>query len=112
MNNIIHDRPPIRHYNPLKAPFSAQNRRVQIVVRSGPMPINRVIRGHDRIRAAVLHSDFEALQIDFPQGAFGYDRVHLAPVLLLVVAGKMLQCGVRSAFNDPPSTSCGKNPCD
>ena len=66
------------------------------------MPVDRVVRGHDRIRSAFLHGDFKALQVNFPQRALGYDRIDLTPVLLLVVAGKMLQRRVGAALENSP----------
>ncbi|MNC24946.1 hypothetical protein D3C75_730180 [compost metagenome] len=101
MDNIVHNRPPVGHHNAFEAPFPAQDRGVQVIVGRRPVTVHRVVRSHDRVRTALFDGDFEAFQINLAQCAFRHNRIDLAAVFLLVVAGKMLQRSIRAAFVDP-----------
>ncbi|MNE49792.1 hypothetical protein D3C80_1443340 [compost metagenome] len=73
------------------------------------MPVNRVVGSHNRIGASLPYCDFKAFQVDLPKGSLRHDRIHLAAMLLLVIAGEMLQRSVRAASHHPPCTRSGKS---
>ncbi len=87
----IVNRAPIRNHDALISPFAFQNIPQKLLIFAGINPIDFVVAGHDRPRGGFLHGDFEWAQIDFPQRPFIDDRVIDHAVILLAVAGEVLQ---------------------
>ena len=65
-----------------------------------PDAVDEVVACHEILRAAFLHADFEALQIDLAQGALGDAGIVAVAVRLLVVAGEVLRTGGDAVFLD------------
>ena len=66
--------------------------------------IDQIITGHDRHRLSRLHRNLKSFQINLTQRALGKDTVGVLPVILLVVARKMLDGG--SAARNPLDPLC------
>ncbi|MNI29291.1 hypothetical protein D3C73_831060 [compost metagenome] len=74
------------------------------------MSVNRIIGGHDRVGSALFYRNLKALQINLTDRTFRYNGIHLAAVLLLVIAGKVFEGGIRAAFHNSARAGCRKNP--
>ena len=85
----------VGEHEALEAPLVTQDVVEQLVTGAGPDSADIVEGGHDRLAAAVLHSDLEGLEVDLTDGLLvGPGAQHAAAVGLLVVESEVLHVGV------------------
>ena len=81
---------PVGHDDAAEAPLVTQDGGEQFAVGLGPNAVQTVVRRHDSPRVRLLDGDFKTLEIDFAKGTLVDDFVHFGAVVLLAVAGKVL----------------------
>ena len=89
----------VGEHEALEAPLVTQDVVEQFVTGAGPGGADVVEGGHDRLAAAVLHSDLEGLEVDLTDGLLvGPGTQHAAAVGLLVVESEVLHVGVHAVL--------------
>ena len=81
---------PVRHDDPVKAPFLAGQHGAQVAAVGGVDSVDPVVGGHDGGGSGRFHRDLKTPQVDLPEGPLADPDVHPHPVVLLVVAGEVL----------------------
>ena len=98
--------PPVRHHDAVEAPFIAQDAGQQVIALLGILPVDLVVRRHDRPRLRFFDRNLEILEIEFPQGALADQGVIFITVGLLVVQGEMLDGSSDAIGLDAPYIGC------
>ena len=84
---------PVADVHALPAPFIANDGGQQLTVLHGIRPVQLVIRRHDSPRVALLHHDFEGLQVNLAKGTLRDLRDVVVAVCLLIVGHEVLRTG-------------------
>lgn len=64
--------------------------------------VDDIIACHNQTRVSFFHRNFKSTQIQLPQRPFRDDALGLHPLVLLIVAGKMLDRSGHAIFMHPP----------
>ena len=56
---LIDHSPPVRHHEPVKLPFSPQDRGIQVIAPGSPQAVYRTIGGHDAVPIPFLHRNLK-----------------------------------------------------
>ena len=91
---------PVCHNKALKAPLIPEDCSSQVIVICRRHTIDIVVGGHYTVGLCLLHRQFKALQIDFPQGTLGNNVVGIGPQGLLIIARKVLHGNAHAVFLD------------
>ena len=81
---------PVRHHQPVEAPFVPEYPINEVGLLAAVDAIDLVVRGHHRPDAGLAHGGFEGDEVNLPECALGDLGADGHPLVLLVVAGVVL----------------------
>ena len=99
---------PVRHDEPVEAPLVAEDRAEQVRLLAAVGAVHLVVGGHHGPDAGLLYGVFEGDEVDLPEGTLvdlGADR---HPLVLLVVAGVVLDAAGDPAVLHAPHVGDGE----
>ena len=94
---------PVRHDEPVEAPFVAQDPVDEVGLLAAVDAVHLVVGGHHGPDAGLLYGGFEGDEVDLPQGALGDLGADRHPLVLLVVAGEVLDTAPDPLPLHPPT---------
>ena len=81
---------PVRHDEPVEAPLAAEDPVDEVGLLAAVDAVDLVVGGHHGPDAGLPYGGFEGGEVDLPQGALGDLGADRHPLVLLVVAGEVL----------------------
>ena len=102
---------PVGDHKALKAPLIPEDVLQKMLVFVGIDPVNPIVGGHNALGVGLLHHDFKAGEVDFPEGALVHDGVGGLTAQLGIVGGKVLGAGGHTLRLNAPDVACGHFTC-
>ena len=99
---------PVRHHQPVEAPFVPQHPIEEVELLAAVDAIDLVVRGHHRPNAGLAHGGFEGDEVDLPECPLGDLGADGHPLVLLVVAGVVLDAAPDPGSLHPPHVGDGQ----
>ena len=81
---------PVRHHQPVEAPLAPQDAVDEVGLLAAVGPVDLVVGGHHGPDAGLPYGGFEGDEVDLPKGPLGDLGADGHPLVLLVVAGEVL----------------------
>ena len=99
---------PVRHDQPVEAPLAPEDPVDQVGLLAAVGAVDLVVGGHHRPHAGLPHGGLEGDEVDLPQRALGDLGADGHPLVLLVVAGEVLDAAPDPTALHPPHVGDGQ----